>query len=59
MFTSLLKLVMFLTVFIGNDLMHFVRLSELLLAAEVLYPEIIGVYIGIDCINVFFKCIFI
>ncbi len=57
MAASLLKLVAFLTVFIGNDLILFVRFSVFLLAAEVLHPEIIGVYIGIDCFNVFFKCI--
>ena len=43
--------------FIGNDFMFFVRLGELLLAAEVLHPEIIGVYVGIDYLNVFSKCI--
>ncbi len=57
MSASLLKLVAFLTVFIGNNLMLLVRLGELLLAAEVLHPEIIGVYVGIDCLNVFSKYI--
>ncbi len=57
MFASLLKLVTFLTVFIDNNFMLFVRLSELLLAAEIFYPEIIKVYIDIDCFNVFSKYI--
>ncbi len=56
MSASFLKLIAFLTVFIDNDLMFLVCLSEFLLAAEVLHLEIIGVYVGIDCFNAF-KCI--
>ena len=59
MFALLLKLVAFLTVFIDNNFMFLVRLGKLLFAAEVLHLEIIGVYVGIDCLNTFFKCIFV
>ncbi len=57
MSASFFKLVMFLTVFIGNDFILLVRLGELLLTAEVLYLEIIEVYIDIDYLNTFSKYI--
>ncbi len=59
MSTSLFKFVAFLTVFIGNDLMLLVRFGEFFFTAEVLYLEIIGIYVDIDCFNVFSKYIFI
>jgi len=37
--------------------MLLVRLDEFLLAAEILHPEIIGVYVDIDYFNAFSKYI--